>query len=75
MPSSLARACARFEVALRYPQIHSLGLVERMTSRLAGRLDLAFGAGSGAELAPLKPIENVALFRTQLVVHVDRLLR
>ena len=47
------RASGEIEVALGYAQIHSLGLVEGIASRPAGRLDLAFSIGIGAQAALL----------------------
>ena len=60
---------SKIEVAPGSSQTHSLGLVERIASRLIGYLDFVFRVRVGAQLAALESVENVALLRAHFVVH------
>ena len=60
---------SKIEVAPGPSQIHSLGLIERIASRLTGYLDFVFRVRAGAQLAALELVENVVLLRVHFVVH------
>jgi len=50
------------EVALGYPQIHTLGFAKRIASRLKGKLNFSFNGASRAQITPLESVKNVSLF-------------
>ena len=75
MPSSRAREWARLKSRSVTRKVDPPGLVERVASRLPGRVELPFGVGCGAQLPSLEPVENVTLFRAHFLVHDGRLRR
>ena len=48
IPSSLAREWGKLEIALRHPKVHTLGLIERIASRLTRDLDLSLSVRRSA---------------------------